>query len=847
LDDYRLESVLGEGGFGVTYLAVDTQTGSRVAIKEYFPFEFASRLGDLRVVARSEKSAEMFQWGYRRFEEEADRLAGFRGHPNIVRVDRILEANGTIYFVMEYADGDSLQAILERDGTVAEETLLPLTLGVINGLAAVHARRILHRDIKPDNIYVRRDGTPLLLDFGAARQDQRSRALTGIVAEGYSPLEQYSSDTGGQGPFSDIYALAATIYHAVSGRPPPPAPRRRMKDTLRPAREVGAGAFPGAFLDAVDWALAVLPEHRPQDVETWRAALFAVSEPEPGPTGTDASHRLQSPEAEGEAGHPAADFAEACARATSGDADAVEDLYDFVYEDDVAEQAFALLLRIADAGHAHARYRVGNCLQYGLGAAENIAEAANWYRLAARQDHGEAQYELGFLYEHGDGVPQQNTGTAAGWYRKAADNGVAAAMQRLGGLYEKGTGVQQDMHEALRLYRAAAEEGDMDAQFDLGRFHEFGHATARDIHTAIAWYTAAAEQDHDGAAFVLGMLFLEGTDCLPRDRATAVRWLEAAAAQGNQLAENRLGDLEAKKRQPDPEEDIDRWAGASSDAVRQAAAQGNAAAQWRLATLCLRGDLSGTAEEAADWLRQAARQGHAKAQYDLAMLFASGRGVAKNEYTATGWFTKAAANGHADARRRLEELGRGRVLDGDLAGAAAGTWDDAAAAETSVPAPPPNPFRRVVVPPLRALAMAVAVISFLPPIGLGLGGFYYAAIGIAAFAVKVVAAMGFYTFTDTNFDIDALLTYWGPDGFLTWVYTWLTLNLAELFEKFPVILGLYNDATAFVVGYFAWLDNAIAAHHKIPLAFAMMVLALVWGIVAVIPGYLAGLFLDATE
>jgi len=274
LQEYRVDDILGEGGFGITYLATDANLGFAVAIKEYFPLDTAVRTADHSVVPRSQQSRELFQWGLERFLEEANRLAQFRGHRNIVRVNRVIRENQTAYFVMEYEEGESLHAVLEREAPLEEDRLRFLISEVLDGLEEVHSREILHRDIKPDNIFVRKDGVPVLLDFGSARRDQRSKALTGIVAEGYSPLEQYASDSENQGVWSDIYALGATIHHAISGAPPPPSPRRRLKDTMIPAVEAGAGQYDADFLDAVDWALGITPDQRPPDVARWREALF---------------------------------------------------------------------------------------------------------------------------------------------------------------------------------------------------------------------------------------------------------------------------------------------------------------------------------------------------------------------------------------------------------------------------------------------------------------------------------------------------------------------------------------------------------------------------------------------
>lgn len=280
LQDYRIERVLGEGGFGITYLATDEVLGKVLAIKEYLPFDVAVRSDNLAVSARSEASRDLFAWGLERFLDEARRLVPFQEHPNVVRVERYFEAQGTAYMVMAFQEGESLGEILGREGTLTEDHIADILWPLLDGLEAVHKTDLLHRDIKPDNIFIRRDGTPVLLDFGAAREalGQRSRSMTGIVADGYSPLEQYSSEGGLQGPWTDLYALGATLYRAITGDRPSPAPDRIMGDTLVAAAERVGDDYDGDFLGAIDWALTVLPQDRPQTVASFREAVFGPDE-----------------------------------------------------------------------------------------------------------------------------------------------------------------------------------------------------------------------------------------------------------------------------------------------------------------------------------------------------------------------------------------------------------------------------------------------------------------------------------------------------------------------------------------------------------------------------------------
>lgn len=278
LGEYKLKSVLGVGGFGMTYLAWDTNLEKHVAIKEYLPGDLAVRALDGSVVPVSTDHGNDYQWGLERFILEARTLARF-SHPHIVRVNRYFEANGTGYMVMDYEEGESLNQLLKRAPLPAEDELRRILLPLLDGLAAVHAAKFLHRDIKPSNIFMRANGTPVLLDFGAARATGGgTRSLTAVLTPGYAPLEQYATD-GKQGPWSDIYAMGGVLFRAVTDRNPPDAVSRLHGDTVKEGLAAAQGRYSAPLLHAIEWALTVKPELRPQSVAEWKAAFDAQSAP----------------------------------------------------------------------------------------------------------------------------------------------------------------------------------------------------------------------------------------------------------------------------------------------------------------------------------------------------------------------------------------------------------------------------------------------------------------------------------------------------------------------------------------------------------------------------------------
>ena len=276
LHEYRIDDVLGQGGFGITYLAVDVNLSTQVAIKEYLPAQLALRTGDNTVRPRSINVMGTLLEGLDQFLVEARTLATFR-HPNIVRVARFFEANRTAYMVLDYERGRSLGSWWREQRTpLPEADLLLLLAPLLDGLALVHHKGVLHRDIKPDNLLVRDgDGSLVLLDFGAARPASGEVDAPTMLTPGYAPIEQYLGDR--QGPWTDIYALGATLYLLVSGKKPGEAPDRQAAPQADvSAEELGKGRYSPEFLRAIDWALKVRPEDRPQDVASFRLALFAA-------------------------------------------------------------------------------------------------------------------------------------------------------------------------------------------------------------------------------------------------------------------------------------------------------------------------------------------------------------------------------------------------------------------------------------------------------------------------------------------------------------------------------------------------------------------------------------------
>ncbi len=315
LGEYEIQAVLGSGGFGVTYKAHDHNLDKLVAIKEYLPPDFAVRDGQTTVKPKSSANKDDYEWGLDRFLDEARALARF-DHPHINKVYRFFKDNGTAYLVLEYIEGDLLSDLLRDKGRFNEAGVRRMLDELLDGLDAVHNAGYIHRDIKPANIMFRRDGSVVLLDFGAARQaiGQRSQMITSILTRGYAPVEQYLDTVDAMGAWSDLYSLGVVAYRCLVGGDesglidaPSRAHLLRKGETdkdMPPAVVIGRRNYSESLLAAIDWAMQVDEADRPQSVGEMQAALAGESKavastpkptPKPAPKPTPKSAPKPTP------------------------------------------------------------------------------------------------------------------------------------------------------------------------------------------------------------------------------------------------------------------------------------------------------------------------------------------------------------------------------------------------------------------------------------------------------------------------------------------------------------------------------------------------------------------------
>ncbi len=291
IGDCEILKLIGVGGLGIVYLAHDHSLDRQVALKEYMPSSLASRGKGSSVSVRFERHADTFAAGLRSFIDEAHLLTHF-DHPSLVKVHRFWETGGTAYMVMPFYEGPTLkQALREMGSPPSEAWLTELLRPLLDALQLLHHENCFHRDITPENIILLKNGQPVLLDFGAARRviGDMTQNLTVMVKSGFAPIEQYSQDYDPpQGPWTDIYAIGALVYFAITGKAPPPSTSRVTNDTVVPLAQVASGRYQASFLHAIDRALQVGPKHRPQSVEEllgllgWGESAHITIDPEEG-------------------------------------------------------------------------------------------------------------------------------------------------------------------------------------------------------------------------------------------------------------------------------------------------------------------------------------------------------------------------------------------------------------------------------------------------------------------------------------------------------------------------------------------------------------------------------------
>lgn len=673
LGPYRIDRVLGRGGFGVTYLARHTETSETVVIKENLPTQFAVRHSVTKQVSPQKGKEQAYQWSLDHFLQEAELLYTLN-HPNIVEVQRSFSALGTAFYVMPWVGGKSLEDIFLGD--TAEEKAIAvnkLLRAMLDTLAYLHSKNLLHRDIKPANILVTENGTPVLIDFGTARSSIGKESQTLIESPGYTPFEQIQK-RGNMGPWSDLYSLAATMIYLLTGEiPQPAADRQNGGDTYVPLakRRELKGKYPLPLLDSIDKAFLTNEEKRWQSAGEWLAYL-------------DKSKRKQRRTAPLLCGFGAAALLTAAAAlglntlpersTTSGSAIAeakedAESLYQQALQEQAKdkERAFELMLRAAELGHEQA------CLELARSVAEEdivspkLAAAIELLEKLGQEGLAEARVSLGICYWEGRAGLLQNIDKAESLLRSEAERNYPQAALELGILLFKD---KEQQEEGLQWMQRAAELNNTEACYYLGRFFALnGDDSPERTAAAEKYLTRAAEAGMAEAQTSLGT-FYEKASAKQNDAEAkkAFAWYTKAAEQGHAPGQYRLAECYRYGRgTPLSYTKAEEW-------YHKAEIQDDAEATFALAELYLEG-LIASVDKAKSYelFIKSARLGHARGQCYAGDIYSNGLTGEKDYALAAEWYEKSARQGYKMGQTYLGELyfhGRVPSAPADLSKAA---------------------------------------------------------------------------------------------------------------------------------------------------------------------------------
>lgn len=696
LGPYRIIRKLGQGGFGITYLACHLETQQQVVIKENMPTFYAYRDDStLRIHPLDEQeNIDNYNHTLTRFVEEARTLARLE-HPNIVRVREAFEALGTAYYVMPYVGGKELHKA--APATPDEAWLAPILNAILSALSYLHSQNLLHRDIKPGNILLQEDGTPILIDFGTARAMQTGRSATMVGTPGYTPVEQMTTN-GKKGPWTDLYALGATCYRVITGACPPEAfDRMEDEDPYIPLsrRPELRGRFSRNFLKSIDTALAVRAHKRWQSAEEWQQAL---ANPSTQPSITMSPVAPAAPQASIPATIPgglledagASPFSASRSRMLPPPFEAKHSGKNkkwlwiaaalllilplgyglFAYLQAVEEKNKAaeiaaameqqrqheLMLREARlTAEREAREKVQReeAQRLAREEQERIAreEAARKAREKACSEYVNSVIAVFTTTSlpKAETLPPSPNNEVAATLQELAEQGRAAEQFTLAVLYQYGLGVTKDERLAVEWLKKAATAGNDSAQLALGRRYDDGLGVDKNLTEAAEWYRKAAEQGHPVAQNNIGNCYEHGYG-VEKDAEKAVTWYRKAADQNVAIAQFNIGNCYAKGTGVEKNEtEALRW-------FRMSAEQGYAQAQGVLGYCYINGTgVEKNIYTGLEWFRKSANQGWDRAQIALGIYYLTGEGVPKDAKEAAKWFRMAAEQNSADAQYLLAD------------------------------------------------------------------------------------------------------------------------------------------------------------------------------------------------
>ncbi len=638
---YKVGGVIGKGGFGITYLGYDIKLDARIAIKEYYPMGLVMRNpGSEMVTVTDAQAGESFRTGAEKFYNEAKMVAKFNGNPNIVSVHDFFYENDTVYFIMGYLQGQTLKSYLEKK-KITEGQAVNVFRQISNALLASHSLNILHRDISPDNIMLCDDNSVRLLDFGAARQvvAEQSQSFSVILKQGFAPLEQYQQK-GKQGPWTDIYALGATVYYSLTKDLLLDPMSRLEDDSDFDGNKFGIS---DRLWNVIAKCMRLKISDRYQSISELKEDLQSVGIAEEGFTDVDTQIsdilRVSDPNATMLlSANQAKGTNETVALSNNAPLDHVtgsvlpqpeyrQDQQQ-AYRQDQLQQTYrkkgtnplviillvAVLLVLIFSAVAISvvffKYR-----NYDARTEETYKEESATEEVKPEETgDGDvfASDEKEDATSEDDASPQEDTVAGKTEETERAEDvavGTDNRLERAEAAYD-----EKNYGTAYTLFRELADEGNAEAQTDLAFMYHTGTGVDVDYDEAVRYYRAAAAQGNARGQELLGIMYYRGLG-VDQDYSQAAEWFRKAAEQGDAEAQSNLG-----------------WVYINGLGVDVDYA------------------------EAYKWCKMGAEQGNTHGEYNFGLLFENGYGVKKDISEARKWYEKAAAQGNNDAIEGLQRL-----------------------------------------------------------------------------------------------------------------------------------------------------------------------------------------------
>ena len=660
LNEYRLDGVLGVGGFGVTYLALDTHLDKKVVIKEFLPNEIAIRQEGTTVLPKSSSDKEGFEWGLDRFLQEAKVLAKFN-HPNIVKVSRFFKENGTAYFVMDYEEGEDLESyIKQRGGTLEEDEIKQIMLPILDGLREVHSHDFLHRDIKPGNIYIRKNGSPMLIDFGASRYalSSKSKSLTQMLTPGYAPIEQYSSDASKQGAYTDIYAIGAVMYKMISAQTPAESQDRSNAmvegedSPYVPIEEVSQGSYTSALYKSIDTSLELSAKKRPQNVKELQKLMMEGSQtPTPPPEEKPKDEKPQEKPAQPEA--------------------VKEEVEDVKKEEEsdkekknnngikIVVAVVIVILVSVFAVNLYQTMEIEKQEQARLLKAEKLKAKQAQEKLAQRLAEEKRKKDEAAKYRtitirsnvSNDVVKINgiNKGSTPVEIRKKIGETLNIEIKKEGYVSAKKK-VKVKTNKVFKLQLKKVKEVkalDGYDYFKLGQKYWKGEGASQDYSKSIKYYRKGAALGNKGCMTMIGMQYEYG-DGVSKSRSKAIEWYRKAAKLGQPTAQDKLTKW-GETWQSDTES-------AGSKKARKLLREKD---YFWLAFMYKDGDeIPQDYAKAMKYFIKGAELGGAACMHMVGSMYQYGDGVNRDRDMAIKWYRKAAKAGYTQSQERLTEWGK---------------------------------------------------------------------------------------------------------------------------------------------------------------------------------------------